>query len=177
MLPWWLRGKESACNVGGPGSIPGLGRSLEEGNGNLLQYSYLENPISYSPWGCKDSDRTEGLITTKQTFIASFCAPSSNPGAWGHFTEVEFKAVLDQSPSVSDSLAPCGLQPARLPRQEDWSWLPLPPPGLLPDPGIKPSSHSEGREREKGRDWTIFLYVFHLLSYSYFLISYSGNQE
>ena len=37
--------KESACNVGDPGSIPGLGRSPEEGNGNPLQYSCLENPM------------------------------------------------------------------------------------------------------------------------------------
>ena len=33
--------KESACNVGDPGLIPGLGRSSGEGNGNPLQYSYL----------------------------------------------------------------------------------------------------------------------------------------
>ena len=39
-------GKESACNAGGdPGSIPGSGRSLGEGNGNPLQYSYLENSV------------------------------------------------------------------------------------------------------------------------------------
>ena len=37
-------GKESACNVGDPGSIPGLGRSPRKGNGNPLQYSCLENP-------------------------------------------------------------------------------------------------------------------------------------
>ena len=36
-------GKESACNVGDPGSIPGLGRSSGEGNGYPLQYSCLEN--------------------------------------------------------------------------------------------------------------------------------------
>ena len=35
--------KESACNAGDPGSIPGLGRSPEKGNGNPLQYSCLEN--------------------------------------------------------------------------------------------------------------------------------------
>ena len=35
--------KESACNVGDSGSIPGLGRSPGEGNGNPLQYSCLEN--------------------------------------------------------------------------------------------------------------------------------------
>ena len=35
--------KESACNVGDSASIPGVGRSPGEGNGNPLQYSYLEN--------------------------------------------------------------------------------------------------------------------------------------
>ena len=38
-------GKASAYNVGDPGSIPGLGRSPEEGNHNPLQYSCLENPM------------------------------------------------------------------------------------------------------------------------------------
>ena len=38
-------GKASACNVGDPGSIPGLGRSPGEGNGNPLQYSCLENSM------------------------------------------------------------------------------------------------------------------------------------
>ena len=37
-------GKVSAYNVGDPGSIPGLGRSSGERNGNPLQYSCLENP-------------------------------------------------------------------------------------------------------------------------------------
>ena len=35
--------QESACNAGDVGSIPGLGRSSREGNGNPLQYSCLEN--------------------------------------------------------------------------------------------------------------------------------------
>ena len=38
-------GKESACNAGDPGLIPGSGRSLGEGDGNPLQYSCLENPM------------------------------------------------------------------------------------------------------------------------------------
>ena len=37
--------KEFACNAGDPGSIPGSGRSPREENGNLLQYSSLENPM------------------------------------------------------------------------------------------------------------------------------------
>ena len=39
-------GKESACNAGDLGSIPGSGRSPGEGNGNPLQYSCLENPMN-----------------------------------------------------------------------------------------------------------------------------------
>ena len=38
-------GKESACNVGDPGSVHGLGRSPGEGDGHPLQYSCLENPM------------------------------------------------------------------------------------------------------------------------------------
>ena len=42
-------GKESACNAGDPGLIPGLGISPGEGNGNRLQYSCLENPMDREP--------------------------------------------------------------------------------------------------------------------------------
>ena len=44
-VPGVLEGKESACNAGDLGLIPGLGRSPGEGNGNPLQYSCLENPM------------------------------------------------------------------------------------------------------------------------------------
>ena len=43
-------GKESACNVGDPGSIPELGRYPGEGNGNPLQYSCPENPTDKRAW-------------------------------------------------------------------------------------------------------------------------------
>ena len=42
--------KASAWNAGDPGSIPGLGRSPGEGNGNPLQYSCLENPMEGGAW-------------------------------------------------------------------------------------------------------------------------------
>ena len=42
--------KASAYNEGDWGSIPGLGRSPGEGNGNLLQYSCLENPMDGRAW-------------------------------------------------------------------------------------------------------------------------------
>ena len=42
--------KESACNAGNPGSIPGSGRSPREGNGNPLQYSFLDNTMDRGAW-------------------------------------------------------------------------------------------------------------------------------
>ena len=59
-FPGGSNGKESACNAGDLGSVPGLGRSPGEGNGYPLQYSGLENSMDlYSPWGRKESDTTE----------------------------------------------------------------------------------------------------------------------
>ena len=43
-------GKASACNAGDLGSIPGSGRSPEEGNGNPLQYSCLGNSMDGGAW-------------------------------------------------------------------------------------------------------------------------------
>ena len=65
-LPGGSDGKESACNAGDPGLIPGLRRSLGEGNGNPLQYSCLENPRDRRAWwatahAVAESDMTEGL--------------------------------------------------------------------------------------------------------------------
>ena len=64
-------GKESICNVGDLGSIPGLGRSPGGGHGNPLQYSCLENLYGqrslagYSAWGRQESDTTERLSTVQ----------------------------------------------------------------------------------------------------------------
>ena len=49
-FPGGSEDKASACNAGDPGSIPGLGRSPGEGNGNPLQYSCLENPMDRGAW-------------------------------------------------------------------------------------------------------------------------------
>ena len=72
-FPGGSDGKESTCNVGDPGSIPGSGRSPGGGHGNPLQYSCLESPMdrgawrahrvtkshSHSPQGHKESATTE----------------------------------------------------------------------------------------------------------------------
>ena len=75
-LPCGSAGKESARIVGDLGSIPGLGRSPREGKDYPLQYSGLGNSRTvYSPWGCKESDRTEqlslSLFIQRQVFISA----------------------------------------------------------------------------------------------------------
>ena len=52
-------GKESICNAGDLGLIPGLGRSPREGNGYPLQYSGLENSMDHIVHGVAGSDVTE----------------------------------------------------------------------------------------------------------------------
>ena len=75
-----------------PGSIPGLGRSPEEGNGNPLQYSWLENPhgkrslVGYSPWGLKESDMVEHTHTHLEIIL--HCVVCSNQMTkWNHLPE------------------------------------------------------------------------------------------
>ena len=49
-FPHGTDGKESACNIGEPGLIPGSGRSPGGGHGNPLQYFCLENPMDRGVW-------------------------------------------------------------------------------------------------------------------------------
>ena len=64
-FPGGSDGKESACNAGDLGSMPGLGSFPGGGHGNPVQYSCLENPhgqrslVGYSPWGGKELNMTE----------------------------------------------------------------------------------------------------------------------
>ena len=67
--------KESACSAGDPGSIPGLGNSPGEGNGNPLQYSCLETSMGGEVWqatvpGVKKSQTRLSHFTF--TFFLSF---------------------------------------------------------------------------------------------------------
>ena len=66
-FPGGSNGKGSACNAGDLGSIPGLGRSLGEGNGNLTIFQLSgkshgrRSLAGYSLWGRKELDTTEQL--------------------------------------------------------------------------------------------------------------------
>ena len=82
-FPGGSDGKESACNVGDLGLIPGLGRTPGGRHGNPLQYSCLENPhgqrslVGYSPWGNKELDMTDQLITAQHITDVCNCGLSS----------------------------------------------------------------------------------------------------
>ena len=73
-------GKESACNAGDLGSVPGLGKSLGEGNGYPLQYSGLENSMD-----CTDPGVTESLTRLSDFHLlnvyvyAVWCGPPFFP--------------------------------------------------------------------------------------------------
>ena len=78
-FPGGLGGKESACNVGDLGLIPGLKRSPGEGNGNPLQYSLFlpgefhgqRSLAGYSPWGHRESNVTEQLTLSFSYLVFS----------------------------------------------------------------------------------------------------------
>ena len=92
-------GKESACNVG---TEPGSGRSPGEGNGNLLQYCCLENPVDRGAW---QATRIGHDLATKPTYICvssvflshpTLCSPMdcSSPGSSVH--GVSQATILEQ---------------------------------------------------------------------------------
>ena len=89
-FPGGSNGKESACNAGNLGLIPGLGRSPGEGHGNLLQYSCLENPTDrgawWAPWGYKGSDMTEQITLSLFSIALSSNGTQGRPWAWGFWT-------------------------------------------------------------------------------------------
>ena len=61
-FPCGSAGKESSCNVGDLGLIPGLGRCPGEGKNYPLQYSGLQNSMDYCPWTHRELDTTKQLL-------------------------------------------------------------------------------------------------------------------
>ena len=72
-FPGGSDGKESVCSAGDLGSIPGLGRSPRERNGNPLQYSCLRNPMDRGAWRAT----VHGVEKSKTQL--STAQPSSKP--------------------------------------------------------------------------------------------------
>ena len=69
-FPGDSNGEESACNAGDLGSIPGLGRSPGEGNGNPLQYPCLDNPMDRGAWQATVSGAAKSQDTAEQLTLS-----------------------------------------------------------------------------------------------------------
>ena len=149
------------------GSIPGSGRPLGEGNGDPLLYSCLENPMDRGAWRtsvhgvAKELDMTEWLST------AAIPPDIGRVGNWSSWLScppgipvslrLPLHSILGLLSWVSsdwsclylvvpDSLQPhglyslAGLSVHGIFQARILEWVPFPPPGGLPDPGIKPAS-------------------------------------
>ena len=77
LFPGGSDGKASAYNAGDPGLIPGLGRSLGEGNGNPLQYSCLENSMDGGAWWA-----TVHGVAKSRTRLSDFNFTFLSPCVW-----------------------------------------------------------------------------------------------
>ena len=92
-LLWWLSCKESTCNAGNLGSIPGSGRSHGGGPGNSLQQFCLENPIDWGAWWAavhQGSQRAGHDWVTGHTHVplcdsqvVASCVQQERPGRMG----------------------------------------------------------------------------------------------
>ena len=78
-FPCGSAGKESACNVGVPVLIPGSERSPEEGNGNPLLYSCLENSMDKGAWQAIVYRVTKSCYLGANEQITSGDAPNPIP--------------------------------------------------------------------------------------------------
>ena len=98
-FPGGSEDKESACNAGDQGSIPGLGRSPGDGSGYPLQYSCLENPhgqqslAGYSLWGCKESDTTEQLTLSFSHLNQWTLSKANSPSSFGLYAYNQLKVL------------------------------------------------------------------------------------
>ena len=66
--------KESSCNAGDPDSIPGSGRSPEEGNGYPLQYPCLENSVDRGAWRATVHGVTKSWIRLNSYRVIGICS-------------------------------------------------------------------------------------------------------
>ena len=92
-FPGGSDGKASACSVGDPGTIPGLGRSLGERNSNPLQYSYLGNLMNI---GARQAT-VHGVAKSQTRLILSFSTHKAN------------SALLSQKEAMCQGLPTCKL--------------------------------------------------------------------
>ena len=141
-LPWWLNGKDSACNAGDRGLIPGLGRSPGGGHSNPLWYSCLDDHMDRGAWQvhriAQNQTWLKQLSSSSNSSLFIFCylrrhlsrykhcskgsqVPAFLNGSW-----VEFSKTQRRLDSMStSSLTGHGLFPSALSIEGISMWLGL----------------------------------------------------
>ena len=123
-FPGGSAGKESACNAGDLGSIPGLGRSSGDGDGLPMPVSWPgEFHGLYGSWGCKESDMTEQLSLY---FFRHLSYMNSRAQVKKQYDPIDLISDQISRSVVSNSLRPHESQHARPP-------CPSPTPGVHSD--------------------------------------------
>ena len=145
----------NAGDEGDMGSIPGLGRSPREGSGNLLQYSCLGNPMDRgtwwaallgSPWNCEAATAAAKSLQSCLTLCNPIDGSPPGSSVLGilqarilEWVAISFSNACMHAKSLQSCLAlcdpmdssPAGASTTRLSRQEYWSGLPFPSPGIV----------------------------------------------
>ena len=119
-------GKESACNAGDLGLIPGLRRSPGEGKGCPLEYSGLENSMGYTVHGVAKSWTWLSDLHFA-CFLTNLYAGKEATVRTGHATVQNWERSMSRLT-------------LRARMGKNTGVFPCPPPGDLPDPGIEPMS-------------------------------------
>ena len=96
-FPGGSGGKASACNVVGPGSIAGSGRSPGEGNGNPLLYSCLGNPMDRRAWWA-----TVHGVTKSRTQLSDFTFFPSFRHKRNHHTQNTYNYLVNPRVTFED---------------------------------------------------------------------------
>ena len=112
-------GKESACNAGDLGLIPGLGRSPGEGNSYPLQYSGLENSMDRGAWratvhGVTESEVTERLSLSLVIHSVNLCR------IYNRMPELEVTMEVSTAAPLSGKSPFCNVA-----ESNSWPWLPF----------------------------------------------------
>ena len=184
-FPGGSDGKESACNVGDLGLIPGSGRSPEEGNGSPLQYSCLGNTVNRGAWWATVHGVAKLRIQLSDWNFHFHIEHWEGQVSGFFFPRMWFQTIwyllahhlhvcvfscfscvwLFVTPWTVALQAPLSMG---FSRQAYWSELLCPPPGDLPNPGIEPASpavagefftHWASWEACSSSDMTAFLKV------------------
>ena len=136
--------KASARSAGDLGSIPGLGRSPGEGNGNPLQYSCLENPMDGGAWWATVHGVAKSLTRLSDSTFTFTTVVQGFPGG----------SVVKNPPAVHETCRRCRFDPwvEKIPWRRKWQVVPvlLPghPHGQRSLAGYSPWGHEESDRTE-----------------------------